>query len=77
VTLIDFFADILTKAIQRVICRVCEHHIKEAFRSKVNKEAVFHINVTCPLIAAGIFLHEDGSHVVKMNCDGSLNRNAK
>jgi len=40
VTLIDFFAHIFTKSIRRVICRVCEHHIKEAFRSKVNKEAV-------------------------------------
>jgi len=77
VTLIDFFAHIFTKSIRRVICRVCEHHIKEAFRSKVNKEAVFYINVTCPLIAAGILRHEDGSHVVNMNCDGSLNRNAK
>jgi len=76
-TLMDFFAHILAKAIRCVICRVCECHIKEAFRSKVNKEAVLHINVTCPLIAAGILRHEDGSHVVNMNCDGSLNRNAK
>jgi len=64
VTLVDFFAHILAKAIRCVVVQVCECNIKEAFCSEVCWEPVFCINATCPLIAGGILCHK--------NCSSSL-----